>query len=121
MVIFVSLWLIILIVAIVDDPQKRGEERIGLYKQSPVSTTVVRNPIDPTLIQPYTESELRRKVKDISTNESVVYNAGRFIIEHPTSKSANQTWQRVRDTRKPRMGQQRFWACMHLADHDFGK
>ena len=109
-VIFVIVLLIAVIVGTFQDPQKPGQNR-----QS------VRTRIDPDLIKPYTEAELRNKVSDLSTDESVVYNARKFVIQYPTNKSANDTWQRVRHTRKPRMGQQRFWACMQLADHDYGK
>ena len=80
-----------------------------------------RSPIDPDIIKPYTERELRSKVADISTNESVVYNARKFVNQFPTNTAANNTWNDVVLTRKPRLGQQKFWACMHLADHDWGE
>ena len=111
-VIFLIPCLIALLAAIFEDPPKT-EQRL---KTRPMPG--VRTPMDPDLILPYTEVELRRKASDDSTDESVVYNARKFVNQYPTSQSANQTWQRIRRTRKPRMGQQRFWACMHLADHD---
>lgn len=80
-----------------------------------------RSPIDLDLIKPYTERELRSKVADISTNESVVYNARKLVNQYPTNRAANNTWNDVIRTRKPRLGQQKFWACMHLADHDWGE
>ena len=114
-VIFGVLWLIAVIVENFHDPQKPEQKRQN------IRTTVVRTSIDPDLIKPYTEVELRSKVKNLSTDESVVYNARKFVIQYPTNKSANNTWQSVRRIRKPRMGQQRFWACMQLADYDYGK
>ena len=79
----------------------------------------IRKRINPNLIKPYTESELRRKVKNWSTNESVVYNARLFANERVHNRTAQKTWSETIIKQKPKLGQARFWACMHLADHDY--
>ena len=89
--------------------------------RSQLSRRSERSPIDPNFIKPYTEPELRRKVGDTSTDESVVYSARRSVNLSPTSRAANNIWAYVRHTGRPRLGQQRFRACMHLADHDWGE
>ena len=113
-VLFLIPCVITLLAAIFEDPLKT-EQRLKTRTEPGVMRL-----IDPTLILPYTEAALRQKVSDTSTHESVGYNARKFVNQYPTHPSANETWQRIRRTRKPRMGQQRFWACMHLADHDYG-
>ena len=63
-------------------------------------------------------TELRARIKDISTPESVVYNARKSLQMYPHSKNHQRNWERIRRKYLPVLGSDRFYKVMELADMD---
>ena len=74
----------------------------------------------PNPYAPYTESELRKLVKNVLTHESVIYNASKSVIKHPTNQSILQGWVKNIRKRQHILTQDQIFACFALAVNDSG-
>lgn len=79
------------------------------------------SPPRPNLYLPYTsESELRSLVKDLGTNESVIYKSAKSWIKHPNNREIFTSFCNHIDKRRNVMGTSKIFACLRLAIKDTG-
>ena len=78
-------------------------------------------PLNPTLLYPYTESELRNEIDNRSMNNTysitaIVYRARWNVSKDPVKYG--RKWVEIQDRYKPTIEKLKLRAIMHLADHD---
>ena len=86
-------------------------------KSNTEKNSVVPKPPKPNR-QAKGSTELRARIRNISTPESVVYNARKSLQMYPYSKDRQRNWERIRSKYLPVLGADRFYKVMELADMD---
>ena len=105
------------IVGKTEEENKPVSPRIIVEEQ--VSTNLV--PLNPTLLHPYTESELRNEIDNRSMSNTysitaIVYRARWNVSKDPVKYG--RKWVEIQDRYKPTIKKSKLRAIIHLADYD---
>ena len=98
---------------------------VNTYKYKPLHSTVgisendYEKKISANFYWPYyDEHDLRMRVNDASTVESIVYKAAKNVQLYPRDKTALRNWGSVLSKYEPLLGEYRFYAIMMMGYGD---